>query len=825
MRRLTYLLFVTLPCILLAGTTGKLAGKITDKSTNEPVVGANVVLVGTTIGASAAIDGSYTILNIPPGEYNVRVSALGYETTIIENVKMIVDQTTMLTWSMKPTSIEVGEVVITAQIPAIQKDQTSTVTIITQKQIEALPVSTFTDLLALQAGVIGEGSNLHIRGGRSNEVAYMIDGTYVQDPLLGGLAAQINNDAIQEMSLMSGTFNAEYGNALSGVVNIVTREGMDIYSGKLEVRTSEFGIDRYTRLHELRINGSLNGPLFIDDLRVFVSGERNKRGSYLPFGFDESSIAFGKVTYRGIPDVKLTLTNRGSIGSRQNYNHDYKYIPEDYQTTKTDNYQGVFMLSHTVSKDIFYDVRVSYFNQGYSVGIGKDTSQYIPETEFEYIITPENGREHRDFWAKANPTSMTDSRTATVDVKADAVWQIGNSNEVKFGLQYKKHLLRLFSVYGIKRPINLQYIDDYFTDSPYEGAVYVQDKIELPYLVINLGLRFDYLNANVKFRNEPLDPNSLITVEPRTQISPRIGIAHPISDRTKLHFAYGHFFQNPEYQFLFENKEYKVSVREPLFGQPGLDAQRTVAYEVGLAHQLTDGVVLNFTAYYKDVTGLIGTRYFPAYQGGRPIQYTLYINEDYANIKGFEINVSASPNRNFVGGMTYTYSVAKGNASSETENYPAPYKSTLLYYLNFDKTHVFNASATLRMPNNEGPIVLGYRLLENTDLTVIARASSGYPYTPGGRDVGFVIKNSLRLPGTYSIDLEVGKDFLLTTDVWLRIFAEVLNLTDHRNVLYVYSDTGDPEFTISGARSTEYQKDPSNFGPPRSIRLGAGFRF
>src|SRR5690606_14827331 len=186
---------------------------------------------------------------IPPGTYSVRFSYLGYETTIVENVKIIVDQTTELPAALSPQSIEVDEVVVTAQTPMIQKDITSSISVVTREQIEALPVSTFTELLSLQAGVVGSGANLHVRGGRSNEVAYLVDGMYVQDPLLGGLATQINNDAIQEMSLLSGTFNAEYGNALSGVVNIVTRDGSDELTGKLEVRSSEFGIKRYTDLH------------------------------------------------------------------------------------------------------------------------------------------------------------------------------------------------------------------------------------------------------------------------------------------------------------------------------------------------------------------------------------------------------------------------------------------------------------------------------------------------------------------------------------------------------------------------------------------------
>ncbi len=148
---------------------------------------------------------------------------------------------------LTPESIQVDEVIVTASTPMVQRDVTSSVSVIRRDQIEALPVSTFTDLLSLQAGVVETGSNnLHVRGGRSNEVAYLVDGVYVKDPLLGGLSLEIGNDAIQEMSLLSGTFNAEYGNALSGVVNIVTRDGDEDFTGKFEGRTSEFGIDKYT---------------------------------------------------------------------------------------------------------------------------------------------------------------------------------------------------------------------------------------------------------------------------------------------------------------------------------------------------------------------------------------------------------------------------------------------------------------------------------------------------------------------------------------------------------------------------------------------------
>ncbi len=317
----------------------------------------------------------------------------------------------------------------------------------------------------------------------------------------------------------------------------------------------------------------------------------------------------------------------------------------------------------------------------------------------------------------------------------------------------------------------------------------------------------------------------MVKVKSRSQISPRLGISHPISDRTKLHFSYGHFFQNPDFQDLFENNRYDLNVREPLFGQPSLDAQRTISYEVGISHQFSDNVAMNLTAYYRDISGLIGTRYFFPYVDGRYTGYTLYVNEDYANNKGFEVTIDMRPTRYFSGGLTYTYSVAKGSASSETEQYPGTQESTQLYYIDFDRTHVFNASGTYTIPDGEGPLVFGSTIFENMDFSLIFRASSGIPYTPSGRDIGFVVKNSLRQPGNYNVDLMVGKEFDLYNNLRLRLFAEILNLTDHRNVLYVYGDTGEADYTFEGNHSIEYMQDQSNYGPPRSVRIGFTMRF
>ncbi len=813
-------IFFCLISVLQGGVTGKIVGVVRDAYTSQPLIGANIEVISKTLtGAATDLDGTFMILNLPPDYYQIRVSYMGYETTIVENVRVVVDQATTLSIKLGPSTITGEEVVIIAENPLVQKDLTSTISVVRREEIENLPVTNFSELLSLQAGVIGSGSNLHIRGGRSNEIAFLIDGMYVRDPLLGGLATEINNDAIQEMSLLSGTFNAEYGNALSGVVNIITRDGGENLGGKFEGRTSQFGVSRYAEYDRSRINGYIGGPLITQNVKFFISGESFERGSYLPFGYNDIMTGFAKVSILLPGNLKLTWSNRASKEKRQGYYHSWKYIPEQYLRIRTDSYQSILTLTHSITPKFFYDLRVSYFNQGYYSGIDKDTSAYLASSQRQYLSAAGNGFE---FWEKADPVELTDSRTVTADLKADFVWQLNKIHEIKFGYQYLQHRIRLFYVYDPKR--NFPYINDYTTE-PLESAGYVQDKIEFPFLVINLGLRFDYMNANTTFRKDPLDPNSLVKVDSRQQLSPRVGIAHPISEKTKLHFSYGHFFQNPDFQFLFENQQYDLNVREPLFGQADLDAERTVSYEVGLAHQFSPRMALSLTAFYRDVTGLIGTRYYQAFSQGRYVGYTLYVNEDYANIRGLELNIDLRPGRYLSGGLNYSYQIAKGSASSETEQYPGTEESTKLYFLDFDQTHVFNVNGTLVIPKDRGPSLFNWKIFGNTDMSLILRFNSGYPYTPSGRDIGFVDKNSLRRPTNYTLDMEIGKAFKFYKQAKMRIFVEVLNLTDHRNIIYVYPDTGDPDFTFVGDPSEEYMKDPSNYGPPRTISLGASVIF
>jgi outer membrane receptor protein involved in Fe transport len=230
-----FLLLLFMPAAY-SGTTGKISGKVIDAQTKELPIGVNIVIVGTTLGASSDLNGEYFIINIPPGTYELRASAVGYAPQTVTNVTVSADRTTQINFSLVPQGVELAGVDIIAQRPLVQKDLTSTTATVTSDQISALPIEDVSSAVNLQAGVV-DG---HFRGGRSNEVKYLIDGMSVNDVFSGNFELEADINSVQEIQVLSGTFNAEYGEALSGVVNEVTKTAHDNYSGNFSAYTGDY---------------------------------------------------------------------------------------------------------------------------------------------------------------------------------------------------------------------------------------------------------------------------------------------------------------------------------------------------------------------------------------------------------------------------------------------------------------------------------------------------------------------------------------------------------------------------------------------------------
>ena len=196
------------------------------------LIAANVIVRDTNLGAATDVEGYYSIVNIKPGLYTLVVDMIGYKQLVLENVRVSVNRTTTIDASLSPTVIQGETIVVEVDAITTKKDQTSTIKNISTDQIEKLAVEDLGAIVSMQAGVV-EG---HFRGGRRTEVTYLVDGIQI-DEVFGGSSSMlsIEPDVIQDLEVITGTFNAEYGNAMSGVVNAVTKDGSNKFEGSSTV--------------------------------------------------------------------------------------------------------------------------------------------------------------------------------------------------------------------------------------------------------------------------------------------------------------------------------------------------------------------------------------------------------------------------------------------------------------------------------------------------------------------------------------------------------------------------------------------------------------
>jgi outer membrane receptor for ferrienterochelin and colicin len=267
---------------IFAGTTGKISGKVEDAESGQPLVGVNIIIEGTDMGAATDLTGNYVILHVPPGIYALKASMIGYKAFRYENVRVSIDLTTTIDFQLRTEILDLGEeVTVVAERPMVIKDLTATTAVMNAEQIASLPITEVNEAIELQAGLIRDaGGGFHIRGGRSGEVSYWIDGMPVTDVYDGGTVVEVNKDMVQELQVISGAFNAEYGQAMSGVVNIATKSGSNKFGGNfttylgdhLSNHTKEFmHINNFDPLGIRNFEGSIHGAIVKDKLFYYLN--------------------------------------------------------------------------------------------------------------------------------------------------------------------------------------------------------------------------------------------------------------------------------------------------------------------------------------------------------------------------------------------------------------------------------------------------------------------------------------------------------------------------------------------------------------------------
>jgi hypothetical protein len=549
----------------LSGTTGKIAGDVKDAQTGEALIGANVVIEGTNLGAATNIDGYYVILNVPPGRYTVIASAVGYTRKPMTDVQVSIDLTTRLDFAVSSTVIEKDEIVVTAARAAVRKDLTSSEARVTSAEISKLAVREVSEVLTLQAGVTEDRfGGIHIRGGRSNEVGYWVDGISVSDVYDGSQAVQVDNNAVQELQVISGTFNAEYGQSMSGIVNIVTKDGGQALHGGLSTYAGNYltsdrtfyNVQKFRPLDTYDIEGNLSGPMGVPGLTFYITGRYLKSNGWLygrkAFNPD-GSLAAGadsilnpagqfvgiaqpdnpvpmnnrerlsgqfKLTYQITGDVKFALTGVGSKIDYRDYNHAY-FLNPDGDVHKYDRgYNVSGLLTHSLGSRAFYTVNLSFFR--------KQFKEYLYENPFDpnYNLDPFafNTNLYEYLHAGTNMHHFFRS-TETRQAKVDFTNQLSSLHEVKIGVEAKLHQLYLqdFSVtpspdtvrlngvltniYRPTIPPDSTGLFQQYSERPIEFSAYIQDKLEYERMVVNVGVRFDYFESRGQVLSDPNDPN------------------------------------------------------------------------------------------------------------------------------------------------------------------------------------------------------------------------------------------------------------------------------------------------------------------------------
>jgi len=884
------LIFFSIPLYLFAGTTGKIVGNIYDKDLGEPVIGANVIVEGTFFGAAADLDGYFMIPNIPPGKYKVIISAIGYHKITVENVLVKIDLTTNIgSLNLTSEAVKMDEIVVRAEQPLVTRDLTSTSVVVTADEIKSLPIDDFQQVVNLQAGVV-DG---HFRGGRSNEVAYLIDGVAVNDVFNGGLSVEVENNSIGQLEVISGTFNAEYGQAMSGVVNIVTKDGGQKYEGGISSYVGNYFTSDskiFQNLNEFNLSGprdfqfNLSGPTkLISGLSFFVTGRyfaddghlygerlfspsdpvpffpnpqdpesfiilNTGDGKFVPMNPQEKKSVNAKLTY-SIPSWKFSYNIFWDDSWNKYYNHSYKLNPDGISNHFNQNTLQSFQVSWYPSQ-----VTLSTFKLSYNF---YDYWGHLYEDPFdERYVEGDRGASISEYTFRTggNQTDRYERNTTSMIAQWTLESQISKEHKIKVGVEARIH--ELFDHWrDLKNFTDGQFDDDgnlvfelgysdpgtKFNNSyiakPFEFSGYIQDKMEYDIMIINAGLRFDYFNSNttlpVDLRNplnNPNFPSANVTrnSEPEVQISPRFGVSFPMSDKGAIHFSYGHFFQIPTFQNLYENSQYiidQTSSPSSFIGNPELKAQKTVKYELGLQQVIFPNVSLDLSVYYSDIRNLLGSEIKETYEG---FLYGRYVNRDYGNVKGLIVSLDKRFANFFSAKLDYTYQFAAGNASNPQSVFlnnrsdPPVETTKKVVPLNWDQTSTLNLSLNVGNPQDW-----------NTGL--IFSYGSGLPYTEDTRySRGLLFENGGVKPSTFNLDLRANKHIEFS-GLDFNVFLIVYNLLDIRNEYGVSSTTGRAGIDLNAEAYTgtifglntieEYLKNPGNYSRPRQLNIGFSVGF
>lgn len=980
-------------CILVLpvveAQTGRVAGTVTDALSGDPIEGAEVRLHTTGLRAITGRSGRYFILNAPVGRHTVLVVRRGYEAEDIRNVLVRMDLTRTIDVTLGRVGPFANDAVTALEPPLVEISAIGARSHVSAEQIAALPVTSIPELLTLLPGFFRLPPNtdivaytdtrrnpnpaVRVRGGRAGEVLMLLDGFPVNNVVFGGPAFDVSLEAVEQIDYQRAGFEARYGNALSGIVSVATREGGTDLAGSLSYQTSALAGALGSTPDELAgfnlLAGRLSGPVPGTDnaLRFMIAG-RSQGGAdrvlefddlinrpsieaaglapeyydlipgWRAFGYDHVVDVTAKLSYYVKPAMKLIGQYTGYLRQRQPYDFDYLLTGFDYldtpgagnrldsvalegegywqdyytrqQYTRAWVHSSVVQASLRTRRDLLtlrwdhalagrwaYDVQAGWFGQR------RETCSY-----FEGICFADNladkGSTPSGFYLgyipHVNPTPGTDDMAGeeaidTYLLRAGVQGQITDHHHLSFGGSVQRDDLT-FSEFQDRGACCVWVVPYGYAAAPWNAALYVQDRLEYEFATISLGLRYDVGRSGGVFFANPYNPTNGTTAREvcegtltgvsevpwqdgersgleacrrnlilldsaaalaqfddftgsrtRGQLSPRIGVSIPVSERAHVFVHAGRFGQHPVYSLAYQGSgigtvagdegggicapdavvpgtdqchpQFGWGSMVPYLGNPNLEMERATSYEIGFAAEVSANVALQVVAFAREwsaLTGLTpvgmtwqeplphdwgdtyGTNRWDTVRGPW-YAYRIADNRDYQAARGIELSLSRRLSDLWGASVNYTFTEVTTNAPApelesqwlEDENGTVVVGEMLS---EVDRPHVLNAAVFVRVPGGgafASPVLDA--ILRNSQVSLTFQAASGVPYTPRRLDYGRFgtrdSRNSGRVPSSFRVDAFAAKDFDLA-NLQVGVFVRVVNLLDGSNCQQAFASTG-----------------------------------
>ncbi len=934
MKKIIMMIWISGLIALYGQGTGKLTGRIVESAKNEPLIGVNILLKGTYYGAATDINGHFTISNITPGSYNITVSFIGYKTVEYTGVRIEGDKTKELNVKMIESALTLDhDIVVVGSKPLLDVDETQSKSIISADDIKNAVVENISDVVSQQSGVVSSDNEIHIRGGRTYENAFLLNGVSVQDPLAGtGFGLQLSANSIEEVEVITGGFNAEYGQATSGIVNVKTKEGGENYSGFLSYKTDNIGNKNSPHIFNTDIfEADLGGPepitsYLLPKLGINIPGKVTFFGSFymnisdgITQGFVKtiperlnSSIFYGtrfapreinnwywlgKLTYKPTATLKFSYSFNQSVAINQNtgalqtnleyvepspgYQYTFQKILSSANVFTHDNKFHSLSITHTLNAKTYYDLRFGYFYTNLRADAnGKNWNQYVQPKDIvnfpiQYYnlnhdtigVIPGDG-----FWDLGNPYTWHDHYVEEFSIKGDITSFFDERNKFKAGFETQFQQMQVVDIY---QPWvgTLGLNNDIYKVYPAMGDLYAQDNINFSGMILNFGLRLDYWFPG-KYVDDAVNNPNVITIPDQTRqeykndtfgwfgnrrwkarLSPRLGISHPVSNYQTLFFSYGHFSKWPRPQFVYAKlNPLNAQSSFQQFGNPNLNPETTVAYELGLKTQFTPNDVLTVTAYYKDIFDYINTRSVQITSARLISQrFITYVNTDYARSRGVEVEFKKRIGDWFSGTVSAAYAIITGKSSSANEGALVLQgdmnESVKEKFMPWDRPLTVTLTSNFYVGKGNALFGFGNGILDDYNLYLRFFFESGKRYTPAfftgydgqGRPVYIASTTDLYTntgSNWFWIDLNFEK-YIPIPGLNLSLTVEINNLLDTKNSAIINPVTGkayelgdqvpyswnDPRYPDLQVPISPYPYDPSRYLTRRNIRMGLNLKF